>query len=124
MGDSFLAFGDFSAIPTTEREGSFPPDSPPAHAHSQLFPFIFASDWGHRLKVSVAEDTPRLGLRTQVVWTGSALEASFLQSSFHSSRKCYVSCQVQEVIKQSHLVETCMNHGSDEHGMIFLKVLQ
>ena len=62
--------------------------------------------------VYTAEDTSHLGYRTLMIRAGPDLQASFLPSRFHSSRKYYESCQRSESTKQSYQAATPMNHSN------------
>lgn len=48
--------------------------------------------------VYTAEDTSHLGYRTLMIRAGPDLQASFLPSRFHSSRKYYESYQMKKAL--------------------------
>lgn len=57
-----------------------------------------------------------------MIGAGSNLKASFLLSDFHGTRKYYSGYQRKDVIQQSYLVVASVNHSSDQHGKIFVKM--
>lgn len=50
------------------------------------------------VEAPIAEDSVQIGHGTRIIWTGSVLKAFLLESSFHGSRKYYLTNPQQEEI--------------------------
>lgn len=57
-----------------------------------------------------------------MIGAGSDLKAFFLLSSFHGTRKYYAGYQRRDAVQQSYLVVASVNHSSDQHGKVFIKM--
>lgn len=69
----------------------------------------------------IAEDTAHVGHRTLMIWIGPDLKASFLQSSFHGSKKNYAKYQGKEAVQRAYAAAISMNQ-SHQYGKKCLMV--
>lgn len=86
--------------------GQGSPSDSQSSIYYKYIPWVSSRSWRWD---PITENTAYLGHRTQMIWAVSDLKASFMWSSFHGSRKYYVSSQGREAIKLSYLVVTPVN---------------
>lgn len=67
------------------------------------YPWLLARSWK---KFPISEDTVYFGYRIPNIWVGPDLKHSYLGTSFHGTRRCWVACQREKAINNPTSCDT------------------